>query len=100
VPRFDPKALVEPVFVVGSQLVNIGAHGVMLEAPVPLETDSTLRFRLVVGGRKAEVEGRVCACVPRVAGRQWGVGIEFVRMSDAARQRLDLALLHYRRGTA
>ena len=102
VPRFEPAELGEAVFVVGSRMVNIGAHGLMLEAPVPLATDSSLRFHLVVGGHKAPIEARVRSCVPRSRGRQaaWGVGVEFESIGDAARQRLERALVPRRRGSA
>lgn len=102
VPRFEPAELHEPVFVVGSRVVNIGAHGLMLEAPVPLAEDSSLRLHLVVGGHKAPIDARVRSCVPRAGDRQtaWGVGVEFEAISEAARQRLEQALVLRRRGTA
>jgi hypothetical protein len=102
VPRFEPGELTEPVFVVGSRVVNIGAHGLMLEAPVPLAQDSSVRFHLVVSGHKVQVVARVRSSVPRVRGwqRAWGVGVEFEQMSDAGRQTLEHALVSRRRGTA
>jgi hypothetical protein len=102
VPRFEPAELAESVFVVGSRVVNIGAHGLMLEAPVPLATDSPLRFHLVVGERKDPVDARVRSCVPRRRGRAstWGIGLEFEAISDGARERLERALVSRRSGNA
>jgi hypothetical protein len=93
-PRLEPHDLAEPVFVVGSRLVNIGPDGLMLEAPVPLAPASPLHFHLVVGGEKADVDARVCGCVPRVheQGHAWGVGVRFERIDPAARERLGRAL--------
>jgi hypothetical protein len=100
VPRFEPAELAESVFVVGSRIVNIGAHGLMLEAPVPLAADSPLRFHLVVGEHKDAVDARVRSCVPRSRGRSWGVGVEFEAISEGARGRLERALLSRRSGNA
>ena len=101
-PRLVPGELAEPVLVVGSRLVNIGPQGLMLEAPVPLAPDSILRLRLVVAGEKADVEARVCGCVPRPHGRarSWGVGVEFRNLDAAARERLARALGSGRTGRA
>ncbi|HSD67712.1 MAG TPA: PilZ domain-containing protein [Vicinamibacteria bacterium] len=101
-PRFEPGELAEPVLVVGSRLVNIGAGGLMLEAPVPLALESSLRLHLVLGGERTDVDARVRGCVPRVHGRRhaWGVGVEFENLAPAARERLARALGSGRRGTA
>ncbi len=95
VPRYEPGELAEPVFVVGSQLLNIGELGLMLEAPVPLAPESRLSLRLVVGGSKGDVDGRVRGCVPRghPRTRAWGVGVEFLDMSPTVRERLAHALV-------
>ena len=58
-PRVLPDELAEPVSVVGAHLVDISRDGLLLEAPVPLAPQSTLRLRLVVGGVKTEIEARV-----------------------------------------
>ncbi len=99
-PRYEPTQLREDVYVVGARLLNIGAHGAMLEAPVPLPSDSDLRLHLMVGGLRTRVEGRVCGCLPRRDGRRqvWFVGIEFVSMSVEDRERLALALVPKRNG--
>ena len=46
----------------------------MLEAPVPIAPDSTLRVHLVVAARRREVDTRVRACVPRPQGLRRRVG--------------------------
>jgi hypothetical protein len=101
-PRFTPEELLEPVYVVGSRLVNISMGGLMLEAPVPIAPDSTLRVHLVVAGEKAEVDTRVRACVPRPQGlrRAWGLGLEFESIAPATRDRLAHALVPSRTGQA
>jgi hypothetical protein len=85
--------LAEPISVVGTSLVNISHGGLLIEAPVPLTPESTLRLRLVIGGVKTELETRVAQCRPRslVRGR-WGVGVEFTRVPREARARLARAL--------
>ena len=93
-PRLEPDDLAEPVLVIGSRLVNIGPGGLMIEAPVPLATESTLHLHLVVAGERTDVDARVRGCVPRSQGRReaWGVGVEFENLDPAARERLDRAL--------
>jgi hypothetical protein len=101
-PRLEPDDLPEPVFVVGSRLVNIGPGGLMLEAPVPLAPDSTLHLCLVLGGERTEVTARVRGCAPRPHGqrRAWGVGVQFENLEPAARERLERALLPRKKGRA
>lgn len=92
--RLEPEDLAEPVFVVGSRLVNIGPGGLMMETPIPLAPQTTVHLRLVVGGQRADVQARVAACVPRARGssRGWGVGVEFTSVPKPARERLARAL--------
>lgn len=90
VPRYTPDQLPEPVFVVGSRVVTIGALGLMLEAPVPLARDSALHFHLVVAGLKDDVDARVRSCIARPSS--WGVGVEFERISPETRARLERLL--------
>ena len=101
-PRLEPDDLSEPVFVVGSRLVNIGPGGLMLEAPVPLAPESSLHLRLVLGGERAEVDARVRACSPRSHGRRhaWGVGLQFENLAPATRERLERALAPRKKGRA
>jgi hypothetical protein len=100
VPRYSPDQLSEAVFVIGSRLVTVGAHGLMLEAPVPLPAGAPLRIHLVVSGMKAEVDVRVRSCVARTQGARWGLGVEFERISVDARERLQRALVTARSGSA
>ncbi len=95
--RAEPDELAEHVSVVGTRLVNISHDGLMIEAPVPLAPDSTLRFRLVVGGVKSELEARVAQCQPRGArGGRWGVGVEFTSVPREVRDRLTQVLRTWR----
>jgi hypothetical protein len=96
VPRYTPDQLSEPVYVVGSRLLTIGALGLMLEAPVPLAPESSLRLHLVVAGEKAKVDARVRSCVARPPC--WGVGVEFERISPEAQVRLERLLARAQRG--
>lgn len=93
-PRVLPDELAEPVAVVGARLVDISQNGLLLEAPVPLPPQSTLRLRLVVSGVKTEIEARVASSRRRTLrrGRPWGVGVEFSEMPTAVRRRLARAL--------
>jgi hypothetical protein len=101
-PRLVPEDLAEPVFVIGSHLVNIGPGGLMLDAPIPLAPDSTLHLRLVLGGERADVDARVRGCVPRTHGRRhsWGVGLQFENLDPGTRERLERALRRPRVGRA
>ena len=101
-PRLEPGDLAEPVLVVGSRLVNIGPGGLMLEAPIPLSLDSSLRLHLVVAGERTEVDARVRACAPRSHERRqaWGVGVQFENLEPAVRERLERALVPRRKGQA
>jgi Tfp pilus assembly protein PilZ len=78
---------------VGTRLVNISHGGLLIEAPVPLAPDSTLRLRLVIGGVKTELETRVAQCRPRSLARgRWGIGVEFTEVSRETRDHLTRAL--------
>jgi hypothetical protein len=89
-----PDELAEPVSVVGAHLVDISRNGLLLEAPVRLAPQSTLRLRLVVGGVKTEIEARVANSRRRAlgSGRPWRVGVEFGEVPSAVRRRLARAL--------
>ncbi len=94
-PRYRPEELGQPVLLVGGRLLNIGPYGLLLEAPVPLSPDSSLRLQLVMGAHRAQVKGRVRGCVPCRQGYHpaWGVGVEFEWMSAEDRERLSRALV-------
>ena len=87
-PRAEPDELPEPISVVGTRLLNISRGGLLIEAPIPLAPESNLRLRLVVGGKKTELDTRVTDCRRRLAAgpRPWGVGIAF---TDVPRETLD-----------
>lgn len=101
-PRLEAADLGEPVLIIGSRLVNLSPGGLMLEAPIPIALESTLRLHLVVGGERADVEGRVRACVPRARGRgaAWGVGLQFENLAPPTRARLERLLAPPRPGRA
>lgn len=80
------------VSVVGAALVNVSSYGMMIESPVPLETEAVMQFRLVVAGQKTDVDARVAACTPVPGGRRYAVGLEFVRIAPEAQQRLTRVL--------
>jgi len=78
------------VSVVGARLVNLSLFGMMIDSPVPLEREAVLRFRLVIGSHKADVEARVAACTLGASGRarRYGVGLEFTSVSADLRAHL------------
>ena len=89
-PRALPDELPEPVSVVGTRLLNISYGGLLIEAPIPLAPESSLRLGLIVGGVKTELETRVTDCRRRTSdrGRPWGVGIEFTDVPGETQRRL------------
>jgi len=92
-PRLEPRTLTSPVSVVGTRLLNISHHGALIEAPVPLAVESSLRFRLVVEGVKSEIEARVAQCRLRSpAASRWNVGLEFTDIARDMQARLTRAL--------
>jgi len=81
------------VAVVGARLVNASAYGMLIESPVPLEPEAVLPLRLVIRGDKTDIEARVAACTPLPgARRNFGVGLELVRIDEMARGRLEEAV--------
>jgi c-di-GMP-binding flagellar brake protein YcgR len=76
------------VTVVGARLLNISSYGMMIESPVPLEREAVMQFRLVVAGKKADVDARVAACTAVAGSRRYAVGLEFSRIEPEAQQRL------------
>lgn len=76
------------VTVVGARLLNISSYGMMIESPVPLERETVMQFRLVVAGRKADVDARVAACTAVAGSRRYEVGLEFSRIDPEAEERL------------
>jgi Tfp pilus assembly protein PilZ len=88
--RFAIPAAGAPVSVIGARLLDLSGYGMMIESPFPMELDSVLPFRLVVIGEKVDVEARVATCTPRAGDRRrvFGVGLEFVALSQTLRDRL------------
>jgi Tfp pilus assembly protein PilZ len=78
------------VSVFGGRVVNVSPYGMMIESPVPLERDSVLQLRLVVGGEKVDVETRVAACtlLPGGKRRVFGIGLEFAMIRSEVQDRI------------
>lgn len=93
-PRVPVHELAGAVAVVGARLLNVSLHGMLIESPVPLERESVLRLRLVIEGRKSDVEARVAECTRGGAGekQRYGVGLEFTDLPTEARRSLERAL--------
>lgn len=93
-PRVPVDKLAVAVSVVGARLVNISLYGMMIESPVPLEREAILSFRLVIGGRKGDLEARVAACTLGGSGRarRYGIGLEFTSLPLDVRSNLRQAL--------
>ena len=92
-PRY-PASTSSAVSVVGAQLLNVSAYGVLIESLVPMETDAVMPLRLVICGSKVDIEARVANC-HAVAGekrRVYRTGLEFVALPADVRERLAEAL--------
>jgi hypothetical protein len=89
-PRYPVSPYGGAVAVVGAQLLNVSAHGALIESLVPMETDSVMPLRLIVCGSKVDVEARVANC-NAAAGekrRVFRIGLEFVSIPGEAREQL------------
>ena len=89
-----PATASSAVSVVGAQLLNVSAYGVLIESLVPMETDSVMPLRLIISGTKVDVDARVANCYA-VAGekrRVYRTGLEFVSLQPDVRERLAEAL--------
>jgi hypothetical protein len=91
-PRLGFAAGGGAISVVGARLLNISRFGMLIESPVSMVPDAVLPMRLVIAGRAADVETRVAACTPQPGLRAYGVGLEFTRLAEADRTRLEQAL--------
>jgi hypothetical protein len=76
-----------PVSIVGGLLVNVSPYGMLIESPLPMETEAVHRFRLVIQRAQSDVLARVAACWPGDNNR-YHIGLEFVNLSDVVRARL------------
>jgi hypothetical protein len=93
-PRYPVPSFGSSVSVVGAQLLNASAYGVLIETLVPMETDAVMPLRMVIGGSKVDVQARVVQC-NAAAGekrRVYRIGLEFVSVPQAFRDRLADAL--------
>ncbi len=90
------------ISVVGARLVNVSAHGMLIESMVPMERDLTLQLRMLIAGEKTDVEARVACCAALTSGRRrlYGVGLEFTTIPEAAQQRLQAVLAAVRAAQA
>jgi hypothetical protein len=79
-----------PASVIGARLVTASPYGMMIESPVPMERDATLRLRMIVARQRVDVEARVAACRRGIAGGKWvfGVGLEFTSIPEDVRAKL------------
>lgn len=83
----------EAISVVGAKLLNVSRYGMLIESPVPMALDAVLRLRLMIGGQPADVEARVAVCTPQPGLKAYGVGLEFSRLAETDRARLEQALI-------
>jgi hypothetical protein len=78
------------IAVIGARVVNVSAHGLLIESLVPMEREQTLTLRVVVAGEKADVGARVTRCSVLGSSRRrvFGVGLEFAAFPEPAYRRL------------
>ena len=93
-PRYALPPYGGAVSVVGAQLVNASAYGVLIETLVPLETESVMPLRLVIAGDKVDVAARVVQCVAAAGEkrRTYRIGLEFVSVQATVREHLSEVL--------
>jgi hypothetical protein len=80
-----------PVAVVGANLVNVSPYGMLIHSPLPMQTDSVHRFRLVVADEKKDIEARVARCLPK-GKHHYGIGLEFVGVAQDFREHMAAVL--------
>ncbi len=99
-PRIAMPASGGPVTIVGARVVNVSPYGAMIESPVPMERDATLALRIVVAGRKVDVQARVAACslIASAPRKSYGVGLEFVGLARDVGAAIADALAAYAAG--
>jgi len=78
------------VSVVGATLVNVSAHGVLIESLVAMEADAELPLRLVIKGAKVDIQSRVVQCVAFQGEKRrvYRIGLEFVSPPPELKERL------------
>jgi hypothetical protein len=85
-----------PVSVVGARILDVSAFGMRIQSPVAISPDSVLPFRIAVGGQTTDVRCRVAACRPTtVDASRFGIGLEFLNLDPAFRERMVEALQRY-----
>lgn len=92
--RFPVPSRGGAISVVGARVVNVSAHGMLIESLVPMEREQSLTLRVVVSGEKTDVEARVACCTVLAQSRRrvYGVGLEFAVFPETAHRRLLAAL--------
>ena len=94
--RRAPRLLVPPVggpiSVVGAKLLNVSSYGLLIETPVPMDAGQAMPLRMLVRGEKLDVEARVVDCRAGQGPRRFHVGLEFLSLPPAAKERLAEAL--------
>jgi hypothetical protein len=89
-PRYPLPAYGGQVSVMGAQLVNASAYGVLIEAPLPMEEGSVMPLRLVIAGSKVDVQARVAQCHAEQGEKRrvYRIGLEFVSLPSLLREQL------------
>jgi hypothetical protein len=88
-----------PVSVVGARLSSVSPYGMRIESPVVIATGTILQFRLNIGSEKADVDAQVASCMPGTGERRgYDIGLEFIDLSPAVRERLRDVLQQYEGG--
>jgi hypothetical protein len=93
--RVPMPATGAPVSVVGAKLLNVSPYGMLVESPMALTPDAVLKFRLVIGGLKTDVEARVAQCFPQPGSRRFGLGLEFTQIDNDVQDRLTDVLAEF-----
>lgn len=89
-PRYPLPAYGASVSVVGAQLINASAYGVLIESLVPMEEGSVMPLRLVLAGSKVDVQARVAQCHAEQGEKRrvFKIGLEFVSLPAPLREQL------------
>jgi hypothetical protein len=85
-PRFDVGGKLSATLDVREsvRIVDLGAHGALVESLAPLAVGAEYAARLLVDGADFNVRLRVCriAEVAEAPGRRFVVGVEFLAVSE------------------
>lgn len=76
-----------PVALIGARIVNVSPFGMLIHSPLPMEPEAIHRFRLVIATESRDIDARVAVCMPE-GKRRYGVGLEFVGVSDEFRAQM------------